>query len=343
MVGGATALAAARRGARVAVLEARTFTGGHGSSSGTARIFAPFPFPDEEHLEMAIRALEQWREIERAAGEVLLTRTGALSRGELAERALPVLRDAGEAAELITAEAAARLGVRLPEDGGPVLHQPEAGTIHADRARGALWRLAVGAGATLHQGVRVRSIAESREAVEVGTDAGAWLCEVAIVAAGPWSRGLLNRSGIELEVTSTGQSVAHFAVRDRSIRPFAAIEYDGDEPYACWDPAHGLKAGLHVRGAPLDPDDPRPQVDPAAVERIATWVEARFPAASPRPAAVEACAYTSTPDDRFALQAQGRVVIAAACNGQGFQYAPETGARLAALATGDGALVGAGS
>jgi sarcosine oxidase len=42
--------------------------------------------------------------------------------------------------------------------------------------------------------------------------------------------------------------------------------------------------------------------------------------------------YTNTPDERFILERRGRVVAGSACNGQGFQFAPETGERLARLA-----------
>jgi sarcosine oxidase len=323
----------------VALLEADSLSEARGSSAGSARIFAPFPFPDREHLAMALRALDRWREIEREAGERLLTRTGALSRGEAAERALPALRDAGVEAELIGADGASELGVRMPAD-GTLLHQHDAGTIHADRARAALLRLAASAGASLHGGERARTVAATGDAVEVETDRRRWRSESAIVAAGPWSKGLLARSEIDLDATPTGQTVAYFDLEPPSARPPAVIEYDGDEPYACWDPDHGLKAGLHVRGAEVEPERASPKVDQGAVERIAAWVEMRFPAASNTATAVEACMYTSSADERFILEARDRTVVACPCNGQGFQFAPETGARLAELAVGDGALSG---
>jgi glycine/D-amino acid oxidase-like deaminating enzyme len=46
----------------------------------------------------------------------------------------------------------------------------------------------------------------------------------------------------------------------------------------------------------------------------------------------EAWLYTNTPDERFALERRGRIAFAAACNGQGFQLAPESGRRVAELA-----------
>ena len=42
--------------------------------------------------------------------------------------------------------------------------------------------------------------------------------------------------------------------------------------------------------------------------------------------------YTNTPDEQFILERRGRIVVGSACNGQGFQFAPETGEQLARLA-----------
>ena len=150
IVGAAAALAAARRGQRVALVEAGSLAAARGSSKGTARIYAPAAYPDETYLELGLRALERWSELEAEAGETLLQRTGALSRGDFAEREMPALREAGVAADFLSPAAALdRFGVDLPDD-APLLHQPDAGVIHADRARRALLRIAAAAGAELH-------------------------------------------------------------------------------------------------------------------------------------------------------------------------------------------------
>ena len=39
--------------------------------------------------------------------------------------------------------------------------------------------------------------------------------------------------------------------------------------------------------------------------------------------------YTNAPGERFVIERRGRIVIGSACNGQGFQFAPQTGERLA--------------
>ncbi len=110
------------------------------------------------------------------------------------------------------------------------------------------------------------------------------------------------------------------------------MEFDGDEPFACWDPARGLKAALHAQGPASDPDQDRPEIDRPAVDRVAAWVEASLPGVTRRKVGVETCLYSNTPDERFVIERHGRIVVGSACNGQGFQFAPETGERLAKLA-----------
>jgi sarcosine oxidase len=42
--------------------------------------------------------------------------------------------------------------------------------------------------------------------------------------------------------------------------------------------------------------------------------------------------YTNLPDDRFACERRGNVVVGSPCSGHGFKFAPLIGAELAALA-----------
>ena len=103
-------------------------------------------------------------------------------------------------------------------------------------------------------------------------------------------------------------------------------------PTRCGIPRHGLKAALHARGRARRPGSARRRPSPGAVDRLAAWVDATYPRLKVRSGGAETCLYTNTPDERFVVERHGRIVVAAACNGQGFQLAPETGRRVAALA-----------
>ena len=80
-----------------------------------------------------------------------------------------------------------------------------------------------------------------------------------------------------------------------------------------------------------DPDEPGAP-DPGVVAWAAEWVSARFPSAPPEPALVETCFYTSTADESFVLERHGRVVVASACSGHAFKFAPALARTVAALA-----------
>jgi sarcosine oxidase len=339
IVGAAAAFDAADRGARVALLERDSLGAARGSSKGSARIYAPAAYPDDDYLEMGLRAVERWREIEARTGERLLFPTGVLSAGKFAERQLPLLGAAGVKAELLDpAEAERRFGVRTAERRA-LLHQPEAGVIRADDALRSLLRLAREAGAELWPARAVDLLEAGGEEVVVRAGPFTWRARAAIVAAGPWSGPLLARAGIEVPLAVNSQTVAHFELGSATSPP-ALIDYDDDEPFALWDPARGLKAALHARGPLTDPDESAPFASPAVVERLRAWVDATFPQLEARLTATETCLYTNTPDERFVLERRDRIVVAAACNGQGFQLAPESGRRVAALAL-DPAEVGA--
>jgi sarcosine oxidase len=340
VVGAAAARAAATEGARVVLLERHSLADAEGSSKGTARIYAPAAYPDEEYLEMGLRAVARWREVEARVGEQLLWPTGVVSAGGFAERQLPLLRAAGVEAEVLdAADGWHRFGIRVGARGA-LVHQPDAGVIRADRARSALLSLAREAGVDLRAGHAADSLETDGDHVLVRTGRLGWHARAAIVAAGPWSGPLLAGAGIEVPLAVTRQTVAYFELADGASPPRALIDYDGDEPYALRDPARGLKAALHRRGPLTDPDERVHAADPAAVERLAAWVEESFPQLTAGLTGTETCLYTNTLDERLALERHGHIVVAAACNGQGFQLAPETGQRLAALAL-DPAEVGA--
>jgi sarcosine oxidase len=153
------------------------------------------------------------------------------------------------------------------------------------------------------------------------------------VAAGPWAADLLASAAVEPALEVSLQTVAYFGLADPGAPPVALIDYERDEPYGCWDPARGLKAALHRRGPAIDPDAAGgARADACVLERIAGWVRERYGPAVTGHAEAETCMYTNAPGERFVLERRGRVVLASACSGQGFQLAPDTGERAAGLA-----------
>jgi monomeric sarcosine oxidase len=331
VVGIATARALAGRDISVALLERGSLTTAQGSSRGTARIIAPAAYPDAAYLEMGLRALEEWRALEQESGTSFLELNGALYAGSAVDGFATTFAAAGvEVEKLAGDEVEHRFGITgLGID--PVLFQPDAGVIRADRAREALLRSATKRGAAMHQHERVVALEVGEDEVEVRTTRRSWHCRRAVVTAGPWTGPMLKEIGIDLPLTVTSQSVAYFRPPPKPEHLPALMEFDGDEPYALIDPHHGLKAALHRRGPETDPSGRWGVIDAEALERIRIWAHSRLPAVAEHPTEVEACLYTNTPDERFIIERHGAIVVGSACSGQGFQFGPQTGAALAEL------------
>lgn len=332
IIGLCVAWAAAEGESRsVAILERATIGHDGGSSTGDARMRVLAAYPDDTYALRGLAAGDNWRAAERAFGRPLLQTTGCLSWGDRQEDLLAGLRRHDLPAEIWHQRDVDRAypGVRLPAGAAPI-HQPDGAIIHADRALAAFADLARSRGAVIHEGVTATAIHPSERCVTVTTAQGVWSAEQVVVCAGPWARNLLKAVGISLPVTTTSQTVCYFPLATSAVPP-GLIEYGGVDPYALYSPGEGLKAALHTAGSPVDPGI-RVAPDQEALSRTVAWVRERFGAqVGEAPTRVETCVYTSTEDERFVIERHGRIIVVSACSGHGFQYAPDTGRRAAAL------------
>jgi monomeric sarcosine oxidase len=320
IMGSAAARELARTGHDVTLYEQFRVGDDRGSSHGRSRIVR-LAYPELEFVELAKEAFKGWRELEQESGTELLELNGLLELVEDADQSSSEALDpAGAEYELLSGrEAVARWPVVVP-DGWTALFQPEAGIVRADLAHRAFLGGAVAHGARLEEETAIRSLDDVQ-------------ADVVVAAAGPWITKLVP----ELPVRTTRETVAYFR---RGGKPLPSVvqldpETRGHALYSLHDPLHGLKAGAHHAGAEADPDDAG-EPDSAIVARVAEWVARTYPDANPEPVAAETCMYTTTPDEHFILERHGRVVVASACSGHGFKFAPAIGTRLAALATGPG-------
>lgn len=331
VMGAAAGRALAAAGREVVMLE--RFRIGHrrGSSHGDARIFRFF-YEETQFVRMAQQALPLWRELEKESEEPLLTVTGGMDIGDAALAHASAMESCGAAFELVEQAEAELLfpGLSFPSD-TPMVHQPDAGVLAADRAWAALVASAQRHGAELREGVRVTELAPVGNGVEIRTEDGAYRPRVAVVTAGAWARELLGGVGVELATRPSRETIAYFSAPDGLALP-ALVEWRRPALYALPSPEHGLKVGEH-RGGP--PTDPEAEVGPdqASVGRLQAWVAERFPKVDPDPRLAETCLYTNTADEHFVLERHGPVVVGSACSGHAFKFAPLIGGRLAHLAS----------
>ncbi len=341
ITGVAAARALARAGRGVLLLEQFDLGHDRGSSHGGSRIFR-LSYPDPHYVRLAQGALQDWRELEAECGEQLIVRTGGLDFGRVAVENAQALASCGIRHELLTGSQVRSRWPISAADGEPALYQPDAGTTLADRAYRALLAAAVDAGAVVVEHRRVTSLDQGVTGVRIGTDADEITARACVVAAGAWARDLLSQIEIDLPVIATRETISYFDVPDALALPSVtddavpdAAEHglvrQGVINYALAAPGVGLKAGLHHAGPPADPNEPG-DPDEAVVRWVSAWAAKRFALVDPGPLTSETCLYTNTADESFVLERHRRVVVASACSGHGFKFAPSVGRTIAALA-----------
>ena len=337
ITGVATLRALARAGADALLLERFELGHSRGSSHGSSRIFR-LSYPDAHYTRLAVEALERWRELETERGESLIVHTGSLDVGDAATGTQDALDELDIPFELISADTAAARWRLDFQPGAQLVFQPDGGYSLAARSHTALTASATEAGGKIEERTQVTAIEPSADGVAVATTTGTLVARALVVAAGAWTREQLAPLGIDLPVTAARETIAYFAHPGGDALP-SLIEYpsetntlpEGQAYYALAAPGHGLKAGIHHAGYHDDPDA-EGVPDERVVEETSAWISRRFPDADPHPLGTETCLYTNTADQGFVIEAHGRVVVASACSGHGFKFAPVHGARAARLA-----------
>lgn len=336
IVGLSVAEALGQRGVAVSLWESGE--PGAGQSAGAGRIFRRL-HADPDLLRLVDRARLGWLAWGERAGEPLLEPAGWLRRG--GDRT-PELAALG-AVELAPAQALDRLPLLAPQR-GPLLFDPAAGSLRADRAVAALAGWTVG----IRRHAAVRRIRPLTDGVALDTTAGEHRCARCLICAGAGTDALAQTAGLEFRQ----QRRAHLRLTFRLRRP-------GPAPLPAWSDRSG-DFGELVYGVPDGPDryalglanltgypevpGPAPEIPPGADltgvrRRIIRYAAAAFPGLDPEPVAEVARLTTGLPgrdDDAFELRWDGPV--AAFGGGNLFKFAPVLGPALA-----DAVLAGSGA
>ena len=342
ITGVATARSLAQSGRGVVLVEQFGLGHDRGSSHGASRIFR-LSYADPHYVRLAQGALQSWRELEAEVGEELIVRTGGLDFGPVAAENARALAACGVSHELLSGAEVTSAG-RSPRS--PARRCSTTRTAASRSPTGRIRRCsasAVAAGAVVLDERRVTGIEPGRGSVRVSTDGDEITAGACVVAAGAWGRALLAGAEIELPVVPTRETVTYFGLPDPMRLPPVIDDAvpDAEEHgllrpglinYALPAPGVGLKAGLHHSGPPADPDE-QGRPDPAVVRWVSTWAARRYPELDPEPITTETCLYTNTADESFVLERHGRIVVASACSGHGFKFAPPSGDARRARAT----------
>lgn len=343
--GGASLYHLAKAGLRVLGIDRFAPPHNRGSSHGHTRIYRQAYYEAPVYVPMALRALELWHALERDVGRTLFTQTGGLTVGRaedaLIAGALASARQHGIAHELLTLEEVeARFPAFKPPAGTMGLYEPTAGVLFADLCVQSHLEMAAAAGAQINTCEIVESIDYSHaDRVAVKTDRAIYEAGRVVVAAGAWAPKLL---GLEHAFHVTRETVQWFRSSSPSARasecPVSMIALpDGRMFYSLPDFGDGFKAGMHHSGktgdAHLDWEPVSANDTDAFAKDLATYAPGAVgPLCESAP-----CFYTSTADQHFAigpLPWAPNVILAAACSGHGFKFAPAIGEAVSQMARG---------
>jgi sarcosine oxidase len=296
----------ARRGCRVVGLEQFGVAHEHGSMHGETRIIRLAYHEDPAYVPLLLRALELWRELDASLLHVVGSLDIGPEDGDVIPGAIRTLREHDLPYDVVSAPP----GVSVPE-GHLALLQRDGGYLEAERSVRTHVEGALAAGAELRTGGLVLDWSPG----EVRTDTETYVADRIVLCPGPWPSLLRLRPGL-LEVEE--QVVAWFE-RDAGDAPVFVVE---DEDRANY---YGIQSGGRVKVGRMHSNE-------AGV--LADFALRRLPGAG-RLLRTQTCRFTNTPDRHFVLDLHpdaADVVVASACSGHGFKFAPVVGEILADLA-----------
>lgn len=362
LMGSAAAHHLAERGYEVTVVERDVAASEHGSSHGSARIFR-YAYPDPFYADLVRQARASYDELERLAGEQLITPSGALDFGTLRDprQLAETLAEVGIEHELLPPQEAAARWPGLNFD-TEVLWQPGGGVIDAQSTVLAQLRLATAAGARILEHWEAASVRRDGTGYVVTSATGETIrAAQVVVAAGAWLEQLLAETELPSafidhlpRATVTQENAYHFPYRDAAAtgapEPGQATSWPTfihkseriltyslpggrDADY------RGQKLAEFLGGTELAGGAAQTGViDPANRERIIEYVRTQVPGLVPEPYAETTCLFTMLPEEDFLLDAADGLVIASPCSGHGAKFAPLIGEFIADLVDGKDAL-----
>jgi glycine/D-amino acid oxidase-like deaminating enzyme len=213
IMGASAALELARRGARVALIDQAALPNPQGASVDHSKIFR-FAYPDAVYVEMAVEALDLWRNLEQESARRLLDNAGLLMIGNRDEgfetQTYATLCAAGLETEMLSGEEVAERYPQFNKAAIPfAAFDPSGGILYADKAVKASIDLARKFGALVFEHERVVTIEPNSGRTLIRSLSGKqWLADKVLVASGPWTRNLLPE--IADKLTTTRQEVVYF-------------------------------------------------------------------------------------------------------------------------------------
>jgi sarcosine oxidase len=353
--GAATCMTLARRGFRVLGIDPYRPPHKMGSHHGASRSVRRAYLEGTAYVPMAMRSWDLWRRLEKETGQTLLVQTGNLTIGPPESPAVSGFMASARAygiphEALTAADVRKRWPQLVPPDTFVAGLEKEAGIVFPEMSVAAFLAEAEKAGAGLVADDRLIRWTEGNGHVHVQTAHGTYETGRLLVAAGAWTRGLLDLPvGILTPkrvpvhwiapppggAFDLGRFPVNFWQVPAETRPGSPQAYREFYTLPSTGPDIWVKAAFHNELVDCDPDTLVRTVAPDELEKINTVLSQWLPGLDRRSMTSEVCLYTLTPDGHFYLGRRpgSAHVFGVALAGHGFKFAPVLGEILADLMT----------
>lgn len=330
---------------RVALVERNELGHYGGSSHGSSRIIrTTYADPDYVRLMRVVRE-QEWPRLEREAGEPLVFPVPGCFFGPPGhfDQYVEAVAAAGADVDELDIPAARKTFPQFHFEGvRRVLSDRTAGIVAAATTMQSLARFCRSHGAEMFERTSVQAIDFSADLIRVVSPESLFQTERLIVAAGPWIGELI--PPLREHLRPRRQTIAYFTAdgaADRALlqrlpvwasiaNPPEGISY-GLPPFQ----GSGCKIARHLTGgADDDPNIAQPPTQ-AALAELEQIAARTLSIENLRMVEADVCFYTNTASEDFVLDFLPdchRVLIAAACSGHAFKFAPLTGRVIAELA-----------
>ena len=332
-----TARELAQRGHSVLAID--RFGSGHPATSSTgASRSIRIAYDHSFYVELALEAIDRWRQLEAETGQTILHLTGQVDLGPQSklEDLARTVRAAGAAIEEVDA---AELRRHFPEialsHGETGLFQRQAGTVLADVGMKALLQAAKDAGVTYLAPERVVRL-EPGAAIKVHSERHLFEAKQVVVAAGPWAKDLLGAVGLDLPLAPAIAQVTFLDAPGLVDRPGLAEWRPNGETgiYGHPVPGIGYKIAFDSGWPGWHPDVEEWEPDPAEERRMLDWLAKRMPSVAPKVSRTQRHPWTMTPDVDFIIDRRGQLIVAGGCSGHAFKFGPALGRLVADVVEG---------
>ena len=336
-IGSAACYHLARAGLRVLGVEQFSIPHARGSSHGITRILRQGLHENEVYVPLVRRALELWRDLEKASATQLFYQTGSLDIGQpdspIVSQSLNSCRRWDIPHEqLTTGELRRRYSVLRPDDEMVAILQPGSGFVLAEASITAHVNAAFVYGAEIHGHEKLLRWEANPAGYIIETTHGRYQVAQLVFTVGAWIRKIVG--GI-LRVRPERAVLGWF-------QPEANAALFGTLPVWIIDsPQAGHFYGLPIYGIPgfklgrlsvnldeVDPDVPLAEPDARDEHDLRQFLERYFPDADGPVLSMQTALFEHTPDRQFIIGGlpdfPGAWVIAG-LSGHGFKYASALG------------------